>query len=138
MAMNWFANSWHKIIIVIIALDRLWNRLYPLYEKADKVEQYLEKRWHERRKGDINMANPIADIQLALQILAEVRTALPILGKSIVDLKQAWVDKTDATKATNDLAQVLTDLEPLINQVLSLVPSAAQSQTSTVTIKPAI
>ena len=68
------------------------------------------------------MTNPIADIQLALTILAQIRTALPTMAKGINDLKQAFADKSDPTKVAADLGNVLTDLEPLLNQVLALVP----------------
>lgn len=85
------------------------------------VVQFIERRLNQRR---ITMANPIADIQLALTILAEVRAALPVAAKSIQDVKQAFADKADPTKAAADLAQVLSDLEPLLNQILALVPPA--------------
>jgi hypothetical protein len=77
-----------------------------------------------RRKEDKIMGNPIADIQLALTILGDVRTALPIVAQAIVDVKQAFADKSDPTKASQDLANALGVLEPLINQVLTLVPPA--------------
>lgn len=83
------------------------------------------------------MANPIADIQLALTILAEVRTALPIVAKSIQDLKQAFADKTDTTKVATDLSNVLSDLEPLLNQVMALVPPATPATAPTQTTQPA-
>lgn len=114
--------------ILLGGVTFLWNERRILKEV---LEDGLERR-HEH-KGEIDMANPIADIQLALTILAEVRTALPILGKSIADLKQAYADKADATKAATDLEAVLTDLEPLLNQVMALVPPPAAPTVTTTT-----
>lgn len=108
----------HSVMIPLAAY--LWNERRILKEV---LEGELERRIHLRRKTD--MANPIADIQLALTILAEVRQAIPVLAKGIQDLKQTFADKSNPTKAAADLEAVIADLEPLLNQVLALVPPAA-------------
>jgi hypothetical protein len=115
--LEWLAVSWHKLLIVYITIEKVIERV----QKFRVVTRFIERRigLAERRH---TMTNPIADIQLALTILAQVRAGLPVAAKAIVDIKQAWVDKADPTKASADLAQVLTDLEPLINQLLALVP----------------
>lgn len=108
----------HSVMIPLAAY--MWNERRILKEV---LEGELERRIHQRRTTD--MANPIADIQLALTILAEVRQAIPVLAKGIQDLKQTFADKSNPTKAAADLEAVITDLEPLLNQVLALVPPAA-------------
>jgi hypothetical protein len=32
--MIWLSASWHKLLIVLIVLDRLWNRLYPIFKET--------------------------------------------------------------------------------------------------------
>lgn len=112
-----------EVLIGFVAICHLRVIIIEMYEKYHGVEEFIERRFIKRRKTD--MANPIADIQLALTILAEVRQALPIVAKSIQDLKQTFTDKSDPSKAATDLNNVLNDLEPLLNQVLALVPPQA-------------
>ena len=73
------------------------------------------------------MENPIADVKLVLTILADIRTALPVLAQAAVDLKQAYADKADPTKAAADIAAAIAHVEPLINNVLALIPPAAEA-----------
>lgn len=119
--------------IFIPAAMWLWNERRILKEV---IEDGLERR-HEH-KGEIDMTNPIADIQLALTIMAQLRTALPTLAKGLQDLKQAWADKSDSTKVANDLVQWLNDNEPLINQILALVPQAQVPNAPTTPPPPTI
>lgn len=125
--LDWWAQEWHKLAIALTVVTQWFIHWDEIVEKVAKLagfKEYIERRIGDRRK---KMANPIADIQLALTILGEVRTALPIMAKSIQDLKQAFADKSDPTKAATDLGNVLNDLEPLLNQVLALVPPAPGS-----------
>ena len=71
------------------------------------------------------MTNPVADIKLALTILAETQADLPVVAKGLLDLKQAWLDKTDPTKLANDFGQFITDNEPLLQRLLALAGTAA-------------
>jgi len=117
---HWLYNEFTKIstgVIIITQWIVHWEDIIDRFSSLLGLKKMIERR-HK-------MANPIADVQLALTILQQIRQALPTAAKAIVDLKQAWADKSDPTKASNDLAQVLTDVEPLINQVLALVPPAA-------------
>ena len=75
------------------------------------------------------MGNPVADVKLALTILAITQQDLPTFAKGLLDLKQAWLDKTDPTKLANDFGQFITDNEPLLNQILALVPATAAAAT---------
>jgi len=69
------------------------------------------------------MGNILADLQLAMAAAAELKTALPVLGQAAADLKQAFADKADPTKATADLAAALDVVLPLIEQIVPLLPS---------------
>jgi hypothetical protein len=71
------------------------------------------------------MGNPVADIKLAFQALYLLQSSLPTLAKGLLDLKQAWADKGDPTKLSNDFAQFITDNEPLLMNILSMVPVVA-------------
>lgn len=71
------------------------------------------------------MGNPIAEVKLALTILAEVQQDLPTVAKGLLDLKQAWLDKADPTKLSNDFGQFITDNEPMLMRLLALDPSLA-------------
>lgn len=69
------------------------------------------------------MGNPVAEVKLALTILAEVQQDLPTLAKGLLDLKQAWIDKADPVKLSNDFGQFITDNEPMLTRLLALIPS---------------
>ena len=70
------------------------------------------------------MGNAWADLQLAIAAAAELKTALPLLGQAAADLKQAFTDKSDPTKASADVAAALAVVLPLIEQILPLLPAA--------------
>ena len=76
------------------------------------------------------MENPIADIKLVLTILADIRAALPVLAQAAVDLKQAYADKSDPSKAAADVAAAISTVEPLINNALAMIPPAAEAAAS--------
>lgn len=37
--MNWLAAEWHRIIIALIGLERIWERTEPLWRKIELFER---------------------------------------------------------------------------------------------------
>lgn len=88
----------------------------------DVLEDKLERRH--------TMGNPVADLKLALTILAEVHQDLPVFAQGLLDIKQAWADKADPVKTAADLDNFLTDNEPLLTRLVALAPAVAPAATT--------
>ena len=117
-SLKWWADVVHKFITSfgVIGLG-IWHWILWLKDKEEAVkwvEHHIERRQH---------MSIIGDIQLAFKVEHEAVAALPVIAKAIADLKQAWFDKSDPTKATQDLVNALSDAEPLFNQILASLPA---------------
>ena len=74
------------------------------------------------------MPTALADLQLAIAAAADLREALPLVAQAAADLKQAYTDKANPTKAAADLDAALGVVGPLIEKMLPLLPQASVPQ----------
>jgi hypothetical protein len=117
--LDWFLNIGHKFAGLVIFATQLlvhWEDILDRFSSLLGLKKILERR-------NKHMGNILADLQLAMAAAAELKTALPVLGQAAADLKQAFADKADPTKATADLAAALDVVLPLIEQIVPLLPS---------------
>ncbi len=107
-------------------------------EVVERIMGWIGLRTLIARKGERRhlMGNVLADLQLAIAAAAELKTALPLLGQAAADLKQAFTDKSDPTKASADVAAALAVVLPLIEQILPLLPAANVPTPSTTSPTP--
>ncbi len=69
--MPWLGAQWHKIVIAMIALERLWEHIKP-------VEEFVERRLGERRR---TMNIPVLT-QLVHLIEEILKTETPFVEKA--------------------------------------------------------
>lgn len=53
--MTWLSASWHKILIGLLTADRLWCRGLQLWDHCKPLEEFVERRMHERRQNTMNI-----------------------------------------------------------------------------------
>ena len=118
--MGWFGAEWHKLVIAFAGLCHLWD-------KSADIVNFVRRRKLQRRS---TMPTALADLQLAIAAAAELREALPLLAQGAADLKQAYADKKDPTKAAADLDAALGVIVPLIEKIIPLLPAASVPPTA--------
>lgn len=79
--MIWLAAQWHRIIIALIGLERLWERTKPLWRKME---------WFERREHRMNIVDIEKDFEL-------VKSCWPEFVAAATAIK-AFYDKIEAIK----------------------------------------
>jgi hypothetical protein len=98
-------------------MDHLYDRLLPVFEKYRTAEQYLDRRFHQRRH---TMSTPIATkIAEGFQIL---NIALANAPKIMADVAAAEAAEKDPTAELAALSQLLADVQPAVNSLVALVP----------------
>lgn len=105
--LEFLAQQWHKILIAFLSIGKTIEWGLQAWEKFKPVEEFIERRYHERRHS---MFNPLT----ALVILGEIEKSLPALQQALKDVNQAIADKNNATAEFQDVAKILSDVQSLI------------------------
>lgn len=79
----------------------------------------------ERRQDMINPVAILEDVSLAAEAVEKLKENLPLIAKTVADLKQAVSDKSDPTKLYLDLDALLADVNSDLALLQSLFPQAA-------------
>lgn len=111
----------------------LWNERRTLKEV---LEDGLERR-HEN-KGD-TMLNPLTilqDLTLVSKAATTLEQALPLLNKTVNDVRIAYAQKGDAIAEEAALAAVLTDIQNAITGLAALFPPPAEISAPVATPPP--
>lgn len=106
-------------------MDSLWDRGVRLYERFRSTEEFIERRYHQRRHTMINPIAILEDVSLAAQAVQKLKENLPLIAKTVADLKQAVSDKNDPTKLYGDLDALLSDVNADLALLQSLFPQPA-------------
>lgn len=89
--MTWLSQEWHKIIIALLALERLADWIYRLWKRFKPIEEFVERRIHERRH--ITMTDPleylIGEVEM---LLAKLHALKPQVEQTMVDGQQIQKD----------------------------------------------
>ena len=125
--LNWIRDEWHRVVIFLLAMDHLYDRLQPMFEKLKNTEEYVEKRFHQRRHEMLNPITIVTDINLAVTAITKVQAALPQIQKTVADIKQAVADKQDTTKLDADLVTLMADVQTDLEDISNLFPTAPVS-----------
>ena len=116
--LEWISSQWHKVVIFLLAMDHLYDRLLPMFEKLHTAERFLDRRFHERRIHP--MSTPIAGkIAEGFQIL---NIALANAPKILADISAAEASQKDPVAEMAALSQLLSDLQPAVNALVAMVP----------------
>jgi hypothetical protein len=114
--LEWISAEWHKVVIFLLMMDHLYDRLLPMFEKFHTAEQYLDRRFHERRHNMTPIATKVAE---GFQIL---NIALSNAPKILADIATAEAAQKDPVAEMAALSQLLADLQPAVNSLIALVP----------------
>jgi hypothetical protein len=87
---SWISDEWHKCIIGLLALDHLYDRLKPWWERG---ENFVEHRWHERRNYEMEITD-----------LLKYEAALPEI-KAWLQASVALVEKIESIRTASAVPQ---------------------------------
>jgi hypothetical protein len=121
--MKFIAESWHKILIGILMIDRLWDRIIEIFEKVKKTERFVERRIHlERRQPMLNPVTILQDLTLVSKAAITLQQAIPLLNKTVQDVRAAYASKGDAAAEEQALVVVLNDINEAVAGLSALFP----------------
>lgn len=113
--LRWLGAEYHKLLIIAIVIDRAWDRLVRFWDKIVGVEEFIEKRYHERRFTTMNLQAIEAMIGVAkkfIPTLENVITQLPVLAGPVSADVEA--DIQAVLKTISDLQSAIESLQTTI------------------------
>jgi hypothetical protein len=129
--LEWIKTEWHRVVIFLLALDHLYDRLYPIFEKYEWAEKSMEHRWHIRREP-MNVLTLLTEgpavLTDLLTAVSKIQADLPQFQKTAADLKQAASDKSDPVKLSTDISVLLSDLQADMADLAALIPTTKPPQ----------
>lgn len=128
--LNWIRDEWHRVVIFLLAIDHLYDRLLPMFEKYRTAEQYLDRRFHNRRHT-MPLSGFATKVAAGFQVL---NIALANAPKIMADIAAVEADQKDPTAELAALSQLLADVQPAVQALIALVPPPT---TPTVPVTPA-
>lgn len=95
--MTWLAESWHKLLITLLTVDRLYERGVQIWEKFRPIGEFVERRKH--REVKVNPEEIVKALQIAPTLLPQLVQILTDANKVLADFS-ALMEQLKSVSAT--------------------------------------
>jgi len=129
--MSWIAQEWSKVGIAILTVGKSIEWIYNAWEKLRPIEEFVERRYHERRHNMISistLADLPKDLALLAAVMPKIQASIPLIQKTAADISQAYADQKNPAALVNDLNVLLADLNTDLSAIASLFPKQTPTQ----------
>lgn len=106
---KWWGLVFHRIVtgvgVTWLTIDRIWEKVRP-------IEEFVERRYHERRIHNMSMTQIVKVAEEAPQLIGQIITTVNDAKKVLAELQA----NPDAQKVLADITAIEAQIKAIIGQ----------------------